>query len=165
MRSSDIKTSQTILDIGASSGMLLETMKQEFGAIVTGVEPGDAYRALAEGKGIRMYPSIEALAATQPQHFELVTLMHVLEHLEQPLQVLKQIKEELLSKDGLLLVEVPNFYAHDSYELAHLSCFTRHTLLELLRQAGFELVAFRQHGMPRSEILPLTSPHWQNRPH
>ena len=54
-----------------------------------------------------------------------------------------------------MLVEVPNFYAHDSYELAHLSCFTQHTLQELLRQAGFKAVASRQHGMPRSEILPL----------
>ena len=145
----------TILDIGASSGLLLETFAEEFGAKVTGVEPGDAYRALAEGKCIRMYSSIDALVAAKPERFELVTLMHVLEHLEQPVRVLEQLKEELLSEDGLLLVEVPNFYAHDSYELAHLSCFTQHTLQELLRQAGFEAVASRQHGMPRSEILPL----------
>lgn len=145
----------TILDVGASSGLLLETFAKEFEAQVTGVEPGDAYRALAEAKGISMHPSIEALIASKPNRFELLTLMHVLEHLEQPVQVLKQLKEELLSADGLLLVEVPNFYAHDSYELAHLSCFTEHTLQELLKQAGFEPVAFRQHGMPRSEILPL----------
>ena len=144
-----------ILDIGASSGLLLETLKEEFGAQVSGVEPSDAYRALAEAKGIPMHSSIEALIATKPDRFELVTLMHVLEHLEQPVQTLKLLKEELLSRDGLLLVEVPNFYAHDSYELAHLSCFTEHTLRELLRQAGFEPVASRQHGMPRSEILPL----------
>ncbi len=144
-----------ILDIGASSGLLLETFAQEFGVQVTGVEPGDAYRALAEAKGITMHPSIEALITSKPDRFDLLTLMHVLEHLEHPVQVLKQLREDLLNENGLLLVEVPNFYAHDSYELAHLSCFTEHTLQALLKQAGFEPVAFRKHGMPRSEILPL----------
>ncbi len=155
MKSLEHKKFTNILDIGASSGMLLETFKKEFGAHVRGVEPGDAYRALAEAKGIPMHSSIEALTATQPNRFDLITFMHVLEHLEHPIQTLKQLKEGLLSEEGFLLVEVPNFYSHDSYELAHLSCFTEHTLRELLRQAGFEVVAFRQHGMPRSEILPL----------
>lgn len=144
-----------ILDIGASSGLLLETFAKKFGAQVTGVEPGDAYRALAEAKGIPMHASIEALISKKPKRFDLVTLMHVLEHLEHPIQVLTQIREELLAEDGLLFIEVPNFYAHDSYELAHLSCFTKHTLNELIQQTGFEVVAFRKHGMPRSEILPL----------
>ena len=119
------------------------------------MEPGDAYRALAEAKGIPMHASIEALISKKPKRFDLVTLMHVLEHLEHPIQVLTQIREMLLAEDGLLLIEVPNFYAHDSYELAHLSCFTKHTLNELIQQTGFEVVAFRKHGMPRSEILPL----------
>lgn len=102
-----------------------------------------------------MHSSIETLIASSPKRFELVTLMHVLEHLERPRQVLEQIREELLNDEGLLLVEVPNFYAHDSYELAHLSCFTEQSLAEMLKQAGFEAVAARKHGMPRSKILPL----------
>lgn len=155
LKSLEHKKFTNVLDIGASSGLLLETFAREFSAQVSGVEPGDAYRALAEAKGIPMYSSIEALISKQHNRFDLITLMHVLEHLEHPVQTLKQLKEELLSEDGLLLVEVPNFYAHDSYELAHLSCFTEHTLHQLLKQAGFEVLASRQHGMPRSEILPL----------
>lgn len=155
LTSQNYKKFSNILDIGASSGLLLETFAKNFGAQVLGVEPGDAYRATAEAKGIPMYASIEALISKKPKHFDLVTLMHVLEHLEHPIQVLTQIREMLLAEDGLLLIEVPNFYAHDSYELAHLSCFTEHTLNELIQQAGFKSVAFRKHGMPRSEILPL----------
>jgi hypothetical protein len=81
--------------------------------------------------------------------------MHVLEHLEDPIAALRQIREGLLAEDGLLLVEVPNYYCHDSYELAHLSCFTQHSLIQTLTQAGFELIAQRQHGKPRSKILDL----------
>jgi hypothetical protein len=50
---------------------------------------------------------------------------------------------------------VPNFYAHNSYELAHLSCFTEHTLIEMLKRAGYEAVSRRKHGFPRSETLDL----------
>ena len=60
-----------------------------------------------------------------------------------------------MKDDGRLIIEVPNFYAHDSYELAHLSCFTEQSLAEMLKQDGFEIVAARKHGMPRSKILPL----------
>ncbi|MDD4577186.1 MAG: methyltransferase domain-containing protein [Anaerolineaceae bacterium] len=155
LRSLGYNQFERVLDIGASSGLLLQTFSQQFEAEVTGVEPGDAYRSLAESKGILMTDSIEKLVSSRFARFDLVTLMHVLEHLEQPVQVLRQIREDLLAEEGLLLVEVPNFYAHDSYELAHLSCFTEHTLRELLRLAGFEPIATRKHGMPRSEILPL----------
>ena len=144
-----------ILDIGASSGLLLDTFRKQFQAEVAGVEPGNAYRALAEQKNIAMFSSIEQLLESGPEGFNLVTLMHVLEHFENPIQVLLQIREQLLASDGLLLIEVPNFYAHDSYELAHLSCFSQHTLKEMLRQAGFEVVFLRKHGLPRSKTLDL----------
>jgi len=144
-----------ILDIGASSGLLLDTFRREFQAEVLGVEPGNAYRALAEQKDIAMFSSIEQLLESDPEGFNLVTLMHVLEHFENPIQVLLQIRKRLLVSEGLLLIEVPNFYAHDSYELAHLSCFSEHTLKEMLRQAGFKVVLLRKHGLPRSKTLNL----------
>ncbi len=146
---------KNILDIGASSGLLLDTLRQEFGAEVTGVEPGNAYRALAESRDIPMFSSIESLCETNHKRFDLVTMMHVLEHLPEPLETLRKIRRELLASDGALLVEVPNFYAHDSFELAHLSCFTPHSLQEILRLAGFKVQTFRKHGKPRSKTLNL----------
>ncbi|HQC64648.1 MAG TPA: hypothetical protein PK459_06070, partial [Anaerolineaceae bacterium] len=41
------------------------------------------------------------------------------------------------------------------FELAHLSCFTPHSLKEILRLAGYEIQAFRKHGHPRSKTLDL----------
>jgi len=61
----------------------------------------------------------------------------------------------LLHPEGWLLLEVPNFYAHDSFELAHLSCFTEHTLTETVKKAGFRVVTTKVHGWPRSETLDL----------
>jgi 2-polyprenyl-3-methyl-5-hydroxy-6-metoxy-1,4-benzoquinol methylase/rubredoxin len=143
------------LDIGASSGTLMQTVHEAYGPEMIGVEPGNAYRQLAEEKGFKVYPSLEQLQANETAKFDLVTMMHVLEHLEDPLGTLREIRTHLLEDHGFLLVEVPNFYAHDSYELAHLSCFTEHTLSEMLKQAGYKIMHTRKHGYPRSETLEL----------
>jgi 2-polyprenyl-3-methyl-5-hydroxy-6-metoxy-1,4-benzoquinol methylase len=143
------------LDIGASSGTLMQTIHESYGAEMIGVEPGNAYRKLAEEKGFKLYLSLEQLRSSETARFDLVTMMHVLEHLEDPLGTLREIRTHLLEERGFLLVEVPNFYAHDSYELAHLSCFTEHGLIEMLKQAGYKIMHTRKHGYPRSETLEL----------
>jgi len=144
-----------LLDIGASTGTLLAAFQKAFGSQAVGVEPGDAYRAHAEGRGLAMVGSLEQLFEQKPERFDLVSLIHVMEHLPEPVETLRRIRKELLSPDGLLLVEVPNFYAHDSYELAHLSCFTPHTLKTVLSQAGFDVKGVLRHGKPRSALLNL----------
>jgi len=144
-----------VLDIGASTGVLLQSFHETFDCEVTGVEPGEAYRKYAEGKGLTMFPSLDDLIAVNPEKFELVSLSHVLEHLLDPVGTLRTIRHALIAEDGLLLVQVPNFYAHDSYELAHITCLTPHTLQEMVRQAGFQVVSLICSGMPRSKLLNL----------
>jgi 2-polyprenyl-3-methyl-5-hydroxy-6-metoxy-1,4-benzoquinol methylase len=144
-----------MLDVGASSGLLLETFRDTLKTEVVGVEPGKAYRALAESKGISMFESLDSLRDLQTERFSMVSLIHVLEHLEDPVGVLSQIKSDLLHPEGWLLLEVPNFYSHDSYELAHLACFTVHTLTEAVKKAGYREVTTKVHGWPRSETLGL----------
>lgn len=144
-----------VLDIGASTGTLLNKMRDRFGSEVVGVEPGDAYRAFAKDRGIEMFPSLDALIDSKVDKFDLISISHVLEHFVDPVDELNKIKTELLDGEGRLLVEVPNFFAHDSYELAHLTCFTPHTLHELLNQAGFRVEFMKKHGVPRSDLLNL----------
>ncbi len=144
-----------ILDIGASAGVLLKSFQEAFGCDVVGVEPGEAYRAYAQQQGIKMYPSIESLSAEDDQRFELVTMLHVLEHLAEPVSTLEKIRRELLQDYGVLLLEVPNFYSHESYELAHLVCYTPRTIREVLKQAGYRGIFFQAHGLPRSSMLNL----------
>lgn len=155
VRAKGIETPERVLDIGASTGILLEAFERTYHSDVTGVEPGDAYRRYAEEKGIKMFDSLETLMATRPEKFELVSMIHVLEHLADPIGTLQKIRKELLSENGVLLLEVPNFYVHDSYEMAHLACYTDHTLTAAVQQAGFELISLHGHGIPRSILLNL----------
>lgn len=139
------------LDIGCSSGILLQRIRDHFGCDVVGVEPGDAYRAYAQQQGLQVYPDLDALEG----HFDLISMAHVLEHIPDPVAYLSDLRMEHLSPSGWILVEVPNLYSHDSFEIAHTASFSAHTLRQVIQQAGFELVTLMRHGRPRSYLLPL----------
>ncbi|HWQ84878.1 MAG TPA: class I SAM-dependent methyltransferase [Anaerolineales bacterium] len=143
------------LDIGCSSGLLLQEFASAFTSTPTGIEPGDAYRSYARAQGLPVYASLDALLADQPEQFNLISMAHVLEHIAEPVAYLSNLREKLLAPDGWLLLEVPNLYAHDSFEIAHLLAFSPHTLAETVRQAGFQISIIRQTGLPRSSWIPL----------
>jgi len=155
IRSQIESSPKRVLDIGASTGVFLKTCQQEFNAEVVGVELGDAYRRYAEDQGLTMYPSIGELIEAAPAKFDFISMIHVLEHLPDPLDVLNKIRDELLVPDGFLLLEVPNFYAHECYELAHITCFTPHTFQGMIEQGGFQVLSYIKSGKPRSALLNL----------
>jgi hypothetical protein len=143
------------LDIGASTGELLLGFKKAFSTQPFGVEPGESYRSYAQDQGMEVFPSLDALQQTNGSRFDLITMAHVLEHLPDPVAYLITLRENFFSTQGWLLLEVPNLYAHDSFEVAHLFAFSAHTLKQVVQRAGFEVVALKKHGLPRSLILPL----------
>jgi 2-polyprenyl-3-methyl-5-hydroxy-6-metoxy-1,4-benzoquinol methylase len=143
------------LDIGCSAGLLLQAFSRAYGCLPVGVEPGDAYREYAVGQGITVYPSIETLQEAGEGRFDLVSLAHVLEHLANPVEYLTDLRSRWLTQGGYLLVEVPNLYCHDSFEVAHLVSYSPMTLTQTLQQAGYRVLHLWTHGRPRSRLLPL----------
>lgn len=102
-----------------------------------------------------MCSSLEELNAASEPPFDLISLAHVLEHLPDPVAYLADLRQRWMAEDGWLLIEVPNLYAHDSFEVAHLVSFSAHTLAQTIQKAGFEIVRLEAHGRPRSALLPL----------
>ena len=143
------------LDIGCSAGLLLAAFAKAYGCRSVGVEPGDAYREFAKGEGFTVYPALETIQENGRERFDLISLAHVLEHIASPVQYLAALRRDWLTADGYLLVEVPNLYCHDSFEVAHLVAYSPHSLTQTLQAAGFEVIGFKQHGQPRSQVLPL----------
>lgn len=143
------------LDIGSSAGMLLKRFRSDYGCESIGIEPGDAYRNYAAGRELRVYPELASLEAKHERAFDLVSMSHVLEHIPDPLEYLIYLRERWITPDGTILIEVPNLYGHQSFELAHLYAYTAATLKELLHQAGFGILRMRIHGRPRSLLIPL----------
>lgn len=145
----------THLDIGCSAGLLLERFRDDFGCQPTGVEPGDAYRAHAQRRGLEIVASLDELPTIAANRFDLVSLIHVLEHLPDPVTYLADLRQKLMTPDGWLLVEVPNLYAHDCFEIAHLVSYSPRTLQQTVEKAGFAIQRFQAHGGPRSKLIPL----------
>ena len=146
---------QRLLDIGSSSGVFLDAMREHFGCMVVGIEPGKTYREYAQKQGMEIYASLDELKIGDESKFDLISMMHVLEHIPDPVAYLRMLRDKILHDKGYLLIEVPNLFAHDCFEIAHMTSFSAHTLKEVLKQAGFEVVAMKKHGYPRSKILPL----------
>jgi SAM-dependent methyltransferase len=143
------------MDIGSSTGLLMEEIQTAFDCQVFGIEPGAAYREFARGKGLEVYEDLNQIAAKEEDRFDLVSMIHVLEHISDPVGYLITLREKYLTKSAKLLIEVPNLYAHDSFELAHLTSFSRETLTQVLKKAGYGTVFIERHGYPRSKLIPL----------
>jgi len=82
-----------ILDIGCGGGILSESMARE-GAIVTGSDLGEAQinvarlHALETGTEVNyIQQSAESLAKEQPQAFDVVTCLEMLEHVPDPASI------------------------------------------------------------------------------
>lgn len=143
------------LDIGCSLGSLLQRFAETYHCQPVGIEPGGVHRAHARKEGLTVYASLEELAKVGEGRFDLISMSHVLEHLPDPVGYLTYLRESLLDPAGWLLLEVPNLYAHDSFEVAHLLAFSPHTLRETLCKSGFDIAKFERHGRPNSELIPL----------
>jgi len=143
-----------MLDIGCSAGLLMEAFNKEYGCHPVGIEPGTAYRDYAAKSGFKIYASLTDLQSAGEARFDLISMAHVLEHLPEPLAYLAALRQKNLTPEGRLLIEVPNLYMHDSFEVAHLSSFSAQTLREMVQSAGFKVVIMEKHGRPRSDLLP-----------
>jgi SAM-dependent methyltransferase len=143
------------LDIGCSTGLLLQVFQAAYQCQSIGIEPGEAHRDNARKAGLTVYASLDELELSETGRFDLISMAHVLEHLPNPARYLAHLRDNLLEHTGRLLIEVPNLYAHDSFEPAHLVAYSAHTLRQTLEKAGFEIIRLEEHGRPRSAWLPL----------
>lgn len=100
------------LDVGCSSGVFLNALREAGVARVQGIDPA-ADAAVAAG-ALFDFPVVQAQAETY-EHYDrhdLVCLMAVLEHLLEPRKLLNEIGRQL-KPDGKVLIEIPDAGAFD----------------------------------------------------
>ena len=148
-----------ILDVGCGAGTFLIVAKG-LGWTVTGVEPTKAAVETARRFGLDVYHGyVEEYEKDTDIRFDVVTCFEVLEHVADPIAILKSIKN-LLKPGGVLVISVPNL--DDPYCLfqrhphtippLHINFFNRRSLQRALENAGLESGEFFSLPIPTSSV-------------
>jgi 2-polyprenyl-3-methyl-5-hydroxy-6-metoxy-1,4-benzoquinol methylase len=98
-----------LLDIGSGTGDFLSTCKKK-GWNVFGVEPNKEARTISEDKNVT---AVTDLLLLKEDRFDVITLWHVLEHVENLLEYIEILKTKL-KPDGVILIAVPNYKSFDA---------------------------------------------------
>jgi len=101
--------SKKVLDVGAGTGDFLKVCKTNSWEIF-GSEPDSGARNIAVKKGVNLEKD---LSKFQNQQFDVITLWHVLEHVENLQEYITTLKS-LLTENGRLIIAVPNFKSYDA---------------------------------------------------
>lgn len=143
-----------LLDIGTGTGYFPYTMGNK-GWEVEAIEKSPQARAFALEHFDLKVKEEHALSTFEPGSFDVITLWHVMEHLE-PLHTVWDRLNELLTEKGRLIVAVPNaasfdahYYQHEwaAYDVPrHLWHFTPSTMQQLATRHGFIMTA--RYPMP-----------------
>jgi 2-polyprenyl-3-methyl-5-hydroxy-6-metoxy-1,4-benzoquinol methylase len=152
-----------VLDIGAGAGKLLEQFLLE-GISLFAVESDPSMLIhLSNNPEIQVFTS-DALFLNDPRNhdrFDLVTLSHVFEHLNDPITYLNKLAS-VIKPGGHLFLEVPNepeevithYLRKKRQGIGHLFHYTIKTLFDLIESAHvFEIVKLDTFGIEVSEYI------------
>lgn len=138
----------TLLDIGCGDGSFLQ-VAQTCGWDVIGIDPDPKVVANCRSQGWNVLQGDIEQFYDKERLFDVITMNHVIEHVHDPLAVLKAC-HRLLKPGGQLWLETPNIdsFGHLQYGRnwrgleppRHLLLFNQRSLLTALLAAGFTSV-------------------------
>jgi len=132
-----------VLDFGCGKGYFLHQLRAMGREDIHGVELNRSAQVSLRGQNFDVAGQVSEL--DEPGPYDVITLFHVLEHLEDPKGFLVDLKESL-GEGGRLVIEVPNldgfgfgkFGAEWFYlQREHLYYFNEKSLISLLERAGY----------------------------
>jgi 2-polyprenyl-3-methyl-5-hydroxy-6-metoxy-1,4-benzoquinol methylase len=161
-----------VLDVGAATGDVAEALSQR-GCAVTGVELDSEAAKKAERHCERVVvgdvESLDLREELGEETFDVIVFGDVLEHLKDPLQVLRRVRP-FLTSEGCVVASIPNV-AHGSVRLSlmqgkfryrplglldetHLRFFTRESVEELFDGAGYVIAGMERtrRGIFETEV-------------
>lgn len=163
------KTQGHILEVGCGLGFFLK-VAQENGWNTFGVEISSDFAEFAKNRyGLDIYTGELENANFNPEHFDIIVMWDVVEHLVDPIQKLHNINR-ILKNDGVLALSTPRIdglYPKLSYLLSgisgqwrhpeppfHLYQFSKKSITELLKKSGFRVVNIYNKRIPIRYSFP-----------
>ena len=138
-----------LLEVGSGLGYLLDYFRKD-GWDTLGVEPNAGLCRYAERElGLKVVPEILDDAGIADESFDVVLMMHVIEHVPDPIDAMREV-HRILKPGGLFVMETPR-YDTLMFKLmgkrerslscdGHIYFFTSESLARLSGQAGFSIL-------------------------
>lgn len=144
-----ISKRERVYDVGCGDGAFLKILK-EVGVDGIGIEPNSAAVEAVRAQGLEVYQGEvdDILNIAGNKKVAMVTMFHVLEHLSDPLESLRVIRD-ILPEGGYLFMETPDWfsyslmasgYRHELINKEHLFYYSFRNLEYLLERTGFKLI-------------------------
>jgi hypothetical protein len=144
------------MDVGCANGALLRAFHSLYPCwSLNAYDISDRYQKEIEG-----LPGVEAFhfgpLSEVRAGFDLITLLHTLEHVPEPIILLQQLRTKL-TEQGILLVQVPNLMENpfDLVVFDHASHFAVETLTSLAGRVGFEVMTLSTDWVAKEITLVL----------
>ncbi|EOJ0286810.1 class I SAM-dependent methyltransferase [Campylobacter jejuni] len=135
-----------LLDFGSGHGQFLIQAKP-FAKSVTGIEIEEQVKPIYEQNNITL---LRKLSEATGGGYDIITAFHVIEHLQDPVGILKELSTKL-KENGKIIIEVPNAndalltiyknkaFQEFTYYSGHLFLYNPHNLKILGEKSGFKV--------------------------
>lgn len=150
-----LKPGNTLLDIGAASGIFLDLAHRE-GYDIEGIEPSEYLVKEAEKRyGIHLFKgTMENYIQSKPgKTFSVITLLDIIEHLVEPDDFMTKL-DHLIKDSGLLVIVTPDINSLAArvtgsrwwhFRIAHINFFNRESLEYLLQKHSYEIILKKRY--------------------
>jgi 2-polyprenyl-3-methyl-5-hydroxy-6-metoxy-1,4-benzoquinol methylase len=155
LRRSELMTpliiNKSVLDFGCGGGGFLLKIR-DFALTCEGIEKDDYFKKILKKKfGIVIYDDVDDCH----EKYDFITMFHVLEHLKDPILILKKLSK-LLKSGGSIVIEVPNAddallklyknkpFSEFTYWSCHLYLFNNYSLRKLIEASGLKINYMKQ---------------------
>jgi SAM-dependent methyltransferase len=169
------KPEARVLDIGCGCGANAAVIRKLAPhAHLVGIEPSAPAAALARTNGFDEVHETDALSwlhASKAAPFDAVVLSDVLEHIADPVAMLRELSQAEALRDATWVISVPNYavwynrvrtlLGRFSYQWSglfdrtHLRFFTRRSVQDLFKYCGFEVIEDRATPAIAQSAAPL----------
>lgn len=140
-----------VIDYGAYQGLFLYALREYFGCRGLAYDYNVDGLAFAENQlGLETRLVEDAYTDDFPERADMVTMVHFLEHIPNPVALLTQIRRNVLKEAGALYIEVPNLTGHPISDPFHPFTYSRDSLAYLLARCGFSLTDIEESTLPYS---------------
>ena len=144
------RTSGRLLDIGCARGLFLSNFLDKKSFDISGIEPRHwICEKAATRLGNRVFCGTLIEAKLPDAHFDVVTMINLIEHLPSPKDALLEVNR-IMKQGALLMVETPDAGGFLTWllrgrwfpflESEHNYFFTKATISALLSQTGFKII-------------------------